>query len=340
MKVKQSHKWNKMKSIQVHEGISSVATLIADHNLNILHYDDCMNRLYNIGQTYKAPTLNDAINERQKNGWRSLVEVFENEKKEIARIQEIKSNTSHTTLQFSENGKVNVVSHVNDPYRDRLYVTTIRTGVITPQPPTGESTFKALQWLNQLIAHHPSLISIVKELGSVAQDKRSKLTFFADMTGDIIFSSEIEDPINLGLAVKNIKEYDVDFDQMVRSLKATKRFHEIIQGETITAKFLGARLIELYPGGPSFIYGSFDNLENVVSIETVKSVYPRFTEQEAVAIASLIPGRTLKQAAFHLGKSPVTVALQCRSALYKTPHSTMEELKARLLMNSIGKIGY
>ena len=329
-----------MSTVQEHQVTTSVATLIADQDLKVLHYNDCVNRIYNIGEKYKASTLSDAIIERQRTGWRSLVEIFECDQKENARIREIKSSSSHTTLQFSENGRVNVASHVNDRYRDRVYITTIRTGVITPHPPAGGSVLRALQWLNQLIMHYPDLISIIKELGVIGQNKPSELTFLADMSGNIIFSSEIDDPINLGLDVKNIRDFSVDFDQMIRSLNATKRFHEIIESETITTKFLGARLIELYAGGPGFIYGSIRNLEDVVSIDTVKSVYPKFTEQEAVAIASLIPGRTLKQAAFHLGKSPVTVALQCRSALYKTSHSTMEELKARLLMNSIGKIGY
>lgn len=60
-----------------------------------------------------------------------------------------------------------------------------------------------------------------------------------------------------------------------------------------------------------------------VSSECVKRMFTSFSDREASVIAALAEGRTIKQVAGYLDRSHVTVAIQARTALKKTPYATL-----------------
>jgi DNA-binding NarL/FixJ family response regulator len=72
----------------------------------------------------------------------------------------------------------------------------------------------------------------------------------------------------------------------------------------------------------------------MLSSDAVIEIHPEFSPQEAAAIAALARGLTIKEVAAMLGKSPVTVALQARSALCKTQERTLQALIAKVTLST------
>lgn len=311
----------------------SFARIVTDEALVICRADDNYRRMYNVAPDFVPGTLADVVSDRMGRGWLSLAEILDTSPSVKTRIDEIRSGPARSTLQFSPHGDVIIASHALDAISGKINFAYSVSPYKLAAPPSSREGRLILNWLRDLFALGAPIAALIGGVCSPDLGGRGS-NFLANRSGDFVLLGCRDD---LEVAFRdhaNLEDFNIDVGSFMDAVTTKRQVARIVDHAALGTCILSARLVEVYRDGPRFIGGRISPIGDVVSTETVRDLFPRFTQQEAAAVAAIAQGRTIKRAADTLLKSPVTVALQARSALHKSGFGTIEELSARILVAS------
>ena len=313
---------------------SGIASIQTTGDFRILEATDAYRLLYDVDHNFVPETLQDAIRDRASRGWLGLAEILDERAPIEVRIAEIRSAQAYTTLLVSPHGDLIQASHIMSFDGEQFHFNYAATGYAITCPPETRKGLGTLLWLHDLLSLGYSLNSVIGSAGEYSAHP-DRIRFLGDVAGNLLlcYPQHIQ---NSNHQTQSLEELGLPFGHVMDALRTTGRIVMVFDHPDQGPCLFSARRIDIFCGGSGFIVGQITPFAHFISPENVRAIYPKFTIQEAVAIAAIAQGKTIKLAANALGKSHVTLALQARSALYKTNCTSIEDLCTRIIVIHAG----
>lgn len=308
-----------------------IAVIRTVGHFKVQSVDDACRQLYQFAPTFAPDTLWDAVEDRAARGWFGIAELLDDRPPSKVRHSEIASAPALTTFQVSPSGDLIAASHVLAPNGQGALIAYTATGYSTTSPPSTQAGIEVLNWLHDFLAVETPLLGV---LGQVDDPYTSShgWKFIGDLNGNILFRDKPRASQDIVVPDNHLESMNLPIGSAMDSLKSKGHCTLVVDDLDLGTCLFTARRIEIFPDGPAFLTGSFTSISHLISPQAIRALYPSFTPQEAVVIAILSQGSTIKQAANSLGKSKVTLALQARSALNKTSCTSIDDLTSRIIL--------
>lgn len=304
---------------------SALAEISTNGSFGITSLNEDYYSLYEVPAYFTPVDLREVVEERASRGWYGLAEILGEEAAPDIRLAQIRSLPSFTTVEISSHGEILSSAHTSSGDGSRIRVVSALTGYSINCSRETEGGWQALLLLREMFALGQTVPRLFSDISQVSFD-REGFSFLADSAGRLIIQSDAAGAPPHLIDARSMDDLNISSEALRHRLAEDDSCTFHINDPVLGFARFKARKHSLFPRGPYFLICSLLPLSTAVLPQDVQSVYRDFSPQEATAIAALAEGRTIKQAAGFLDKSPVTVALQARSALNKTPYATLEQL--------------
>jgi hypothetical protein len=308
-------------------------TIVLMHDFSVAEADANYRALYSVSNAFQPSTFSEIVDERSSRGWLSVEELLSDSPNHVIREQHIRSLHFGTSIQISPEGKIVIASHTWNAANATVRLTYADTGYFYKGRTIKDDNLKSILWLFSLLKEAPAGISRALPVQDLMRINDATCSFVADDKGNIylqgdnrLFTTSFRTP-------RHLDELPCVSGSVYDKIKKGS-FRIIFEDPALGQCLLRLKRREVFPNGPYFIIGHIWRLEDMLSSNAVMEIHPEFSPQEAAAIAALVRGLTIKEAAATLKKSPVTVALQARSALRKTQERTLQALIAKVTLST------
>jgi DNA-binding CsgD family transcriptional regulator len=312
------------------KALDGIAFISLDADLRGAHVSRACESLYGLEPADKLNSLAEIVEARGAQGWVGVAEALGEQSSVATRIAEVRSCESLSTLHLSPRGEAVLATHQWQGNGKGVLLTYIPTGLrIEPVSPSWgvDAVLRLIQQsLQQGLGHRFALQHLLQERG-----KQIGVGFVSDMAGRSIMLG-YRNPPNAPAGPSSLEELPIDWDAFYHDCEIFGQATRTILQGAGRRLVIFASTVEVFPSGPTLVYGRITPVAGLLSEERILRHFPQFTRNEAIAVSTLAQGHPIKLAARALGKSPVTVALQARSALNKTHCRTMAELLTEVMV--------
>ena len=304
---------------------AALAEIRMDGRFRIVSTNQDYYSIYEVPVGFTPRHLVEVVEERASRGWYGLAEILGEGPASKIRLAEIKARPSNATIEISSRGEILSSAHTSSADGSRVRLVSALTGYSINRSGETEGGWQGLLILREILALGQVARSLLCGLSEIAFAPQG-FSFLADSAGRLIMQTDHDGAPPHLIDAKFMDDLNIPYEIVRRRLIEDDCCVLHVFDPARGLSRFKARKYTFFPGGPHFLVCRLSPLAVTILPQAVQSVYRDFSGQEAAAIAALAEGRTIKQAAGFLQKSPVTVALQARSALNKTPHSTLEQL--------------
>jgi DNA-binding CsgD family transcriptional regulator len=304
--------------------LDGIAFISLDADLRGAFVSRACGSIYGFTPAGKVNSLADIVEARIAYGWCGIAEALGQQPSVDTRLAEVRSCASLSTLHFSPKGVAVLATHQWQGNGKGVLLTYIPTDLrIEPESPSSDvdAVLRLIQQsLQKRVGHRFALQQLLHEGG-----RHIGVGFVSDMAGRSIMLGSRNPPSDPALP-SSLEDLRVDWDAFYHDCEMFGHATQTILQGAGRRLVISASTVEVFPSGPKLVYGHITPVAGILSEERILRHFPQFTLNEAIAVSTLAQGHPIKSAARALGKSPVTVALQARSALNKTTCGTMAEL--------------
>lgn len=304
---------------------AAISHIVFGQNGGMQSVNEAFFHVYNGAITTVPQTLSEFVVERSSRGWHGLAELFDNGPAVETRLAEIATDPIGTTIEISPLGEVITTTHIFSADRSQLQIISALTGCTVGNPSRSEEGSRGLLLLREILGRNDKLLDYVPKLSALKAELRT-CEFFSNDWGKSIQLDQSQSQA-LGLKAETCGHSTRQpFEELERYSPCAAPYAPRPLSSSAGSGHYIHLDFEFFAGGPGFHGWRRRPTAGRVSAQSVRNLYPKMSVSEAEVIASMAEGRTIKEAAGHLGKSHVTVAIQARAALGKTDYSTLESL--------------
>lgn len=317
---------------------SDWAVVEFDRSLNVALMSDGFREIFKLSGEEQPSTLRDILAMWSEKKWISVDQTLAGETETPCLIVQVQENIVLTAFLISPSNRIVIATFIKNVATNHLKLSCVDTQLHVEMPSAAvqDDVEKVLHTLYQVYFFRPQIATLLPEIQIWARRLRSLRHFFAAREKFILLPRSRmtpEGPTELDLEIDSLAVQCVDMARECEINHASQvRVVQTNSGRTVV---VSVKYAPLGRNGPGFVYGFIAPLSDIVSRKHVGNAFPDFTKKEVEAITALLQGHTIKEAATILEKSPVTVALQARSALNKTDHVTLERFLIHTLLEHI-----
>lgn len=309
-----------------------------DGNLNVAVITDVFKDIFSVSEETPLATLHDVFLMWTERNWISVDQTLAGETETPCLIAQAQENIVLTAFLISPENRIVIATFIKNVATNDLKLSCVDTQlhIEIPHVAAHDNIEKVLHALYQIYFFKPQLATLLPAIHIWARRLKSLRHFFSAREKFILFpnlkpTSEVS--AEFDHEIKSLEDLCVDLARECETNQASQT--RVVQTNSGRAVVVSVKYAALSSGGPGFVYGFIAPLSDIVSRKDIRNAFPEFTKKEVEAITALLQGHTIKEAATILAKSPVTVALQARSALNKTDHVTLERFLIHTLLEHI-----
>lgn len=255
-------------------------------------------------------------------GWNCLDRSFDAVDVTDLRLDYIKRKTAGRYTIISPEGDVFIASFFADSVAELVQIRFNSVGIRIKGYEDAPLRLRALHWARCLVSDEATRDETIPEVRTRLD--RDQATFYIGNTnGELAI---ISSPAGLGDDFTRVEDIGFGLAEYADEIASPSHAAYKIDHPVLGDSFVSVERHIFGFNKTNVMTLRLQSAAQIVTAEKVLTLFPHFSQMEALAVATMSQGNSIQQSASLLGKSHVTVALQIRSALGKSDINTIEKL--------------